>query len=56
MDLSKGWSEVNVGLGICMRGNFPNPKKQLYDHVLLNNCLSSLLLVEAHGGIRHAGH
>ncbi len=30
----KGGAKVNVGLGICMRGNFPNPKKQLYDYVL----------------------
>lgn len=27
-------AKVNVGLGICMRGNFPNPKKQLYSHIL----------------------
>jgi geranylgeranyl reductase family protein len=26
----KGGARVNVGLGICMRGNFPNPKQQLY--------------------------
>jgi flavin-dependent dehydrogenase len=30
----KGGAKVNVGLGICMRGKFPNPKKQLYAHVL----------------------
>ena len=30
----KRGAKVNVGLGICMRGNFPNPKKQLYTHVL----------------------
>ena len=30
----KRGAEVNVGLGICMRGKFPNPKRQLYDHVL----------------------
>ncbi len=27
-------AKVNVGLGICMRGNYPNPKKQLYSHIL----------------------
>ncbi|TFH23394.1 NAD(P)/FAD-dependent oxidoreductase [Candidatus Bathyarchaeota archaeon] len=27
----KGGARVNVGLGICMRGNYPNPKQQLYD-------------------------
>jgi geranylgeranyl reductase family protein len=26
----KGGARVNVGLGICMRGNYPNPKQQLY--------------------------
>ncbi len=30
----KRGAKVNVGLGICMRGKFPNPKKQLYAHVL----------------------
>jgi len=27
----KGGARVNVGLGICMRGNYPNPKEQLYN-------------------------
>ncbi len=27
----KGGARVNVGLGICMRGNYPNPKQQLYE-------------------------
>ena len=27
----KGGAQVNVGLGICMRGNYPNPKQQLYN-------------------------
>jgi geranylgeranyl reductase family protein len=27
----KGGARVNVGLGICMRGNYPNPKQQLYN-------------------------
>lgn len=26
----KGGARVNVGLGVCMRGKYPNPKKQLY--------------------------
>jgi geranylgeranyl reductase family protein len=30
----KSGAKVNVGLGICMRGKFPNPKNQLYKHVL----------------------
>jgi geranylgeranyl reductase family protein len=28
----KGGARVNVGLGICMRGKYPSPKKQLYDN------------------------
>jgi flavin-dependent dehydrogenase len=27
----KGGARVNVGLGICMRKDYPNPKKQLYE-------------------------
>ncbi|MEM2994943.1 MAG: NAD(P)/FAD-dependent oxidoreductase [Candidatus Bathyarchaeia archaeon] len=30
----KGEGKVNVGLGVCMRGEFPNPKSQLYSYVL----------------------
>jgi len=30
----KRGAKVNVGLGISMRGKFPNPKMQLYAHVL----------------------
>jgi flavin-dependent dehydrogenase len=30
----KGGAKVNVGLGICMRGKFPNPKARLYKYVL----------------------
>ena len=30
----EGGSKVNVGLGVAMTENFPNPKKQLYKHVL----------------------
>ncbi len=26
----KGDAKVNVGIGVCMRGKYPNPKKQLY--------------------------
>ena len=31
---SKSGAKVNAGLGICMRGKFPNPKNQFYKHVL----------------------
>jgi len=41
----KGGAKVNVGLGICMRGNFPNPKKQLYDHVLSQPLFEGSLLL-----------
>jgi flavin-dependent dehydrogenase len=30
----KEGAKVNVGLGVVMRGKFPNPKKQFYDYVL----------------------
>jgi digeranylgeranylglycerophospholipid reductase len=30
----KGSAKVNAGLGICMHGKFPNPKKQFYTHIL----------------------
>jgi digeranylgeranylglycerophospholipid reductase len=30
----KSGAKVNAGLGICMRGKFPNPKNQFYKHVL----------------------
>ncbi len=30
----KGSDKVNAGLGICMKGEFPNPKRQFYTHIL----------------------
>ncbi len=30
----KSGAKVNAGLGICMVGNYPNPKKQFYNHIL----------------------
>jgi geranylgeranyl reductase family protein len=30
----KASGKVNVGLGVCMRKGFPNPKEQFYKHVL----------------------
>jgi len=41
----KGGAKVNVGLGICMRENFPNPKKQLYEHVLVRPQFEGSLLL-----------
>lgn len=41
----KGGARVNVGLGICMRPGFPNPKKQLYNHVLTRPIFEGSLLL-----------
>jgi digeranylgeranylglycerophospholipid reductase len=30
----EGGNKVNVGLGVAMTGKFPNPKNQLYQHIL----------------------
>ena len=43
----KGGAKVNVGLGICMRGKFPNPKKQYYDHILTRPLFEGSLLLNA---------
>jgi len=43
----KGGAKVNVGLGICMRGKFPNPKKQYYDHILTRPLFQGSLLLNA---------
>jgi geranylgeranyl reductase family protein len=41
----KGGARVNVGLGICMRGEFPNPKKQLCSEVLTRQQFEGSLLL-----------
>jgi len=41
----KGGARVNAGLGICMRGNFPNPKSQFYKHVLTKPVFDGSLLL-----------
>jgi digeranylgeranylglycerophospholipid reductase len=43
----KGGARVNVGLGICMRGNFPNPKKQLYDNTFKKPIFGGSLVLNA---------
>jgi len=43
----KGGAKVNVGLGVCMRSNFPNPKRQLYEHVLTNPLFEGSLLLDS---------
>ncbi len=42
----KGGARVNVGLGICMRGKFPNPKNQFYNHILTRPIFDGSLLLE----------
>jgi len=41
----KGGAKVNAGLGICMRGKFPNPKKQFYKHILAKPVFEGSLLL-----------
>jgi digeranylgeranylglycerophospholipid reductase len=41
----KGGARVNAGLGICMRGKFPNPKGQFYKHVLTRKLFDGSLLL-----------
>jgi geranylgeranyl reductase family protein len=41
----KGGAKVNAGLGVCMRGNFPNPKEQFYKHVLTKPLFDGSLLL-----------
>jgi geranylgeranyl reductase family protein len=41
----KGGARVNVGLGICMRGKFPNPKTQFSMHVLSRHMFEGSLLL-----------
>ena len=41
----KGGAKVNVGLGVCMRGNFPNPKNQLYQQILTKPMFEGSLLL-----------
>ncbi|MEM3577976.1 MAG: NAD(P)/FAD-dependent oxidoreductase [Candidatus Bathyarchaeia archaeon] len=42
----KGGAKVNVGLGVCMRGKFPNPKNQLYRHILTKPLFEGSLLLD----------
>lgn len=41
----KGGARVNAGLGICMRGEFPNPKNQFYNNVLAKPMFEGSLLL-----------
>ncbi|MCS7095997.1 MAG: NAD(P)/FAD-dependent oxidoreductase [Nitrososphaerota archaeon] len=42
----KSGAKVNVGLGVCMREEFPNPKDQLYRHVLTRPVFEGSTLVD----------
>jgi geranylgeranyl reductase family protein len=41
----KGGARVNAGLGICMRGDFPNPKTQFCNHILTKPLFDGSLLL-----------
>jgi flavin-dependent dehydrogenase len=41
----KSGARVNAGMGICMRGKFPNPKTQFYEHVLAKPLFEGSLLL-----------
>ena len=41
----KSSAKVNAGLGVCMRGKFPNPKSQFYKHVLTKPLFENSLLL-----------
>jgi len=43
----KGGARVNVGLGICMRGKYPSPKKQLYDNTFTKPAFEGSLVLNA---------
>lgn len=45
----KGGARVNSGLGVCMRGQFPNPKEQFYKHILTTPLFEGSLLLN--GGV-----
>lgn len=41
----KAGAKVNAGLGVCMRGDFPNPKTQFYRHILKKPIFEGSLLL-----------
>jgi digeranylgeranylglycerophospholipid reductase len=46
---TKGGAKVNVGLGVCMKRQFPNPRDQLYKYVLTKPLFEGSLLLK--GGV-----
>lgn len=47
----RGHGEVNVGLGVQMKTGHPNPKEQLYRHVLTQNLFKNSKILRGGGGI-----
>ncbi|MFQ6081672.1 MAG: geranylgeranyl reductase family protein, partial [Candidatus Bathyarchaeia archaeon] len=47
---AEGGARVNVGLGLAMSNEFPNPKKQLYNHVLSQPLFEGSSIVSGGGG------
>lgn len=41
----KGRARVNAGLGVCMRGKFPNPRNQFYKYILNRPLFEGSLLL-----------
>jgi geranylgeranyl reductase family protein len=42
----KSGAKVNAGLGICMRNDFPNPKKQFYNHIFTKPVFKDSVLLD----------
>ncbi|MCK4953342.1 NAD(P)/FAD-dependent oxidoreductase [Candidatus Bathyarchaeota archaeon] len=47
----KGNNLVNVGLGVQMTKNFPNPKKQLYKHILSQSLFKNSKKINGRAGL-----
>ena len=47
----KGRTKVNVGLGVADTGNHPNPRSQLYKHILTRPMYEGSTVVHGGGGI-----
>lgn len=43
---TKGGAKVNAGVGVCMRGKFPNPRNQFYKYVLTKPLFEGSLLLK----------
>jgi len=47
----EGTTKVNVGLGVASQGDYPNPKNQLYQHVLQRPLFGSSSVIHGGGGV-----